>query len=117
MTRCALEKMPKIRARGAPGAPLGPFLGPLGPSGGVRGGREAPPGGDPVFLGSYTPQKGHFFKGAACHGGKPLGILEGATCHGGKPLGSQALQNVILWSRRAFQGTPGHEISFHEAEM
>ena len=65
----------------------------------------------------FLEQKSQKLEGAACHGGKPLGFFEGAACHGGKPLGVQALRNVILWSRRAFQGTPGHEISFPGAEM
>ena len=65
----------------------------------------------------FCEQKLQKLEGAACHGGKPLGFFEIAACHGGKPLGFQALQNVILWSRRAFQGTSGHEISFLGAEI
>ena len=66
---------------------------------------------------TFFEQKSQKLEGAARHGGKPLGFFKGAACHGGKPLGFHALQNVILWSRRAFQGTPGHEITFPGAEM
>ena len=52
----------------------------------------------------FFEQKSQKLEGAACHGGKPLGFFEVAACHGGKPLGLRALQNVILWGWRVFQG-------------
>ena len=66
---------------------------------------------------TFFQQKSQKLEGAACHGDNPLGFFEVAACHGGKPLGVHALQNVIVWSRRAFQGTSGHEISFLGAKM